>query len=105
MMKLYFLEMVEDGYRLPKGKAQGYETLEEAETEAQKHVDDALPRNYIRIFGLISSAHLGGDGEPYIQKALPQVDFCNWCPDPKNPSPEYHPNGQVEHSTKIKENG
>lgn len=25
------------------------------------------------------------------------VDFCNWCPDPHNPSPVHHPNGTTEH--------
>ncbi len=27
----------------------------------------------------------------------PKVEICGWCPDPSNPSPEHHPNGQCEH--------
>jgi hypothetical protein len=35
-----------------------------------------------------------------------KVTFCNWCPDPHHPSPENHPDDQVEHvsSTIIQEN-
>lgn len=31
------------------------------------------------------------------------IQFCNWCPEPNNPSPEFHPNGQVEHEYAISE--
>lgn len=29
-----------------------------------------------------------------------RVKFCNWCPDPKNPSPEHHPDGSCRHHIK-----
>lgn len=30
------------------------------------------------------------------------VAYCNWCPVPDHPSPEFHPNGQLEHIPKEK---
>ena len=63
----YFLEAVEEGKRLPVGNAAGYATSLEAETAALLTVDDALPRNIVRVLALTASAHLGVDGEPYIR--------------------------------------
>lgn len=61
-VRLYFLELREDGVRMPVGKPQGYETLEEATQEAKKKVDDALPQNTVRILKEVGYAFLAGDG-------------------------------------------
>lgn len=42
--------------------------------------------------GLLSVLGLGK-----LLSASPRVEFCNWCPDPKHPWPEHHPDGQVRH--------
>jgi hypothetical protein len=67
-MTRYFLELVEDGHRMPIGEACGYGTRQEAEIRAKRSTDDALPRNFIRVFALVSTAHLGVNGKPYLSK-------------------------------------
>lgn len=32
-----------------------------------------------------------------LDTARVKVAFCNWCPDPEKPSPDFHPGGQSEH--------
>ncbi len=64
-MPRFFLEMVEDGHRLPCGSPQGYLSFEEAKKEARRRTDDALPRNTVRVLAHVATAHMGGDGEPY----------------------------------------
>lgn len=66
----YFLEIVEDNHRLPVGSPLGYDSAEIARKEAEKWVDDALPRNYVRVFLLAGQATLGGDGETYYRDLL-----------------------------------
>ncbi len=63
----YYLEIIEDGHRLPTGDRKGYATLEEAKAAAERHTDDALPRNDVRVYAHVATASLGGDGEPYIR--------------------------------------
>lgn len=65
----YYLEIVEDGHRIACGDRRGYGTLAEAEAAAKKHTDDALPRNTVRVLAHVATAHLGGDGEPYVAAA------------------------------------
>lgn len=62
---MYLLEMVEDGYRMPRGNERGYNTLEEAVEAAKKYTDDALPYNMVRVLLVVGHAGTGGDGEPY----------------------------------------
>lgn len=62
----YYLEMVEDDHRLPKGRPDGYATLGEAEEAARRHTDDALPRNTVRVYQHVATAYVGGDGVPYV---------------------------------------
>jgi hypothetical protein len=42
-----------------------FKTLQEAEDEARKRVDDALPNNVVLVVKRIGHAYLGGDGESY----------------------------------------
>lgn len=66
-MTRYYLEIHEDGVRLPVGDPRGYEDLEEAAKEAEKKVDDALPRNTIHILLEVGYAYFRGDGEPAVK--------------------------------------
>ncbi len=59
----YFLEMVEEMHRMPRGDVRGYATLVEASAAALRFVDDACPRNRIRIMPVVREAYLAGDGE------------------------------------------
>lgn len=63
---MFYLFMSEDNYLLPVGDSRGYKTLDEAEREALKRVDDALPRNTVRIFHEVGYAYFGGDGGAYL---------------------------------------
>lgn len=64
----YFIELIEDGRRFPIGSSLGYTSQEEAERVARGKVDDALPRNEIRIMAHVSTAYLQGDGDPGLRK-------------------------------------
>jgi len=64
----FYLEMLEDGHRLPKGDRRGYATLEEAEKAAMRHIDDAMPRNSVRVYQHVSTAHMAGDGGEYVSR-------------------------------------
>ncbi len=63
----YFLEVCEDGDRIPVGKVAGYETLEEAKNVARRKVDDALPNNTVRVLAHIATAFLAGDGSEEVR--------------------------------------
>ena len=67
MIVRYFLEIVENGDRIPVGDRFGYKSLAEAQAEALKKTDDALPHNHVRIMLCVGYAEIGGDGEPYLQ--------------------------------------
>lgn len=62
----FFLEIVENGVRIPVGNVGGYETEREAFEAAKKKVDDALPYNRIRVFKQVAEAYLAGDGSETI---------------------------------------
>ncbi len=64
-MNLYYLEMTEDDHRIPVGDSRGYPTLAAALTAAEKHTDDALPQNRIRVYQIVGGAYWGGDGDPH----------------------------------------
>ncbi len=64
-MNRYFLEIHEDGHRIPVGKDQGYSDLEEAKRVAMRYVDDALPRNTVQVLCEMGHVYLGGDGGSY----------------------------------------
>ncbi len=68
----YFVEIVEGGERLPVGSRLGYDSLDAARKEAERHVDDALPHNYVHVYLLVGRAALGGDGETYYRDLTPQ---------------------------------
>jgi hypothetical protein len=63
----YYLEIVEDGHRIPVGATRGYPTHAEAREAAKNHVDDALPRNIVRVLAAAGHAYLQGDGEVAFQ--------------------------------------
>jgi hypothetical protein len=62
----YYLEIEEDGERIPIGAPIGYQDLPTARDAAGRYVDDALPRNRVRIMHQVDEAYLGGDGETYF---------------------------------------
>lgn len=64
----YYLEMVEDGHRMPTGKGIGYDTLAEAKEAARLKVDDALPQNTVRILAHVATAYMGGYGGQYVRE-------------------------------------
>jgi hypothetical protein len=59
---MYYLEIIENGERLPIGSHRGYDTLEEAKKVAGEHVDDALSSNTVRVYKLVATARMAGDG-------------------------------------------
>ena len=61
-MSRFYIEVFEDGQRLPAGSAVGYGSLREAQVEAKRLIDDALPRNTVAVFELVGHAFLAGDG-------------------------------------------
>lgn len=63
----YYLEIREDGHRIPVGNPLGYATLKEAKEEARKKVDDALPKNRVAVLLQVTSAYFGGDGGSYLE--------------------------------------
>jgi hypothetical protein len=63
----YYLEIIEDGHRIPAGKPLGYDTLEEAKQAAEQKIDDALPRNTVRVYAHVTTAHFAGDGSTYCK--------------------------------------
>jgi hypothetical protein len=65
--KKYFLEMREDGVRLPI-QNNGYFSLDEARKAALKKVDDALPRNTVHVLLEVGYAYCGGDGGEYFKE-------------------------------------
>lgn len=69
----YYLEIHEDGHRLPIGRQVGYESLAEAQDAAKRAVDDALPRNTVHILADVGYAFLAGDGgeEIHMNKSDP----------------------------------
>jgi hypothetical protein len=62
----YYLEINENGHRIPTGNTLGYATLKEAKDAAKKKVDDALPNNSVSIMLHITSAYMRGDGGEYF---------------------------------------
>ncbi len=72
-MNKYFLEIREEGERLPVGNKNGYATLAEAETAARMFADDALPRNRVMVFRIIAAAGIDGAGEVYVSR---RDDLC-----------------------------
>jgi hypothetical protein len=66
-MMRYYLEIIEDGYRVIAG-GRGYEDSDTAHYEAEKLLDDALPRNQIFVLAHIGTVYLGGDGSTCQRK-------------------------------------
>lgn len=62
MIGRYYLEVHENGHRIPVAPRQGFATLEEAIEAAKKKVDDALPRNTVHVVQDVGHAYLMGDG-------------------------------------------
>ena len=58
----FVLEIEEDGRRIRVAASAKLTTLLEAIAEAKRHVDDALPRNYVRVYMEVGTAYLAGDG-------------------------------------------
>lgn len=65
----YLIELVEGGDRIPIPPKfyRCFDTLEEAEHEARKYIDDVLPRNYVRIMKVVENVRYSGDGGSYIE--------------------------------------
>ena len=61
---IYFLDMIDGDYRLPVGKTQGYETLEEVIEQSKKYVNDALP---INIYQKIGYTYFSGGVGSYVK--------------------------------------
>lgn len=59
----FYLEVRENGIRIPTGDRQGYKSAEEAAAKAKQFVDDALPRNTVHVLQDVGHAYLAGDGE------------------------------------------
>lgn len=102
----WFLELVEDGKRIPVGDWKGYDSRELAEDAAKRHTDDALPRNHVRVMKLVSSAHLAGDGSEYIQDESEEhheVIYACMCEDEKGKIGDWAgPNPSLEEMLKEK---
>lgn len=64
----YYIEVHENGHRLPKGNPFGYDTLNEAKEDAKRYVDDALPSNTVAIMARVATAYFGGDGGTYVRE-------------------------------------
>ncbi len=67
----WFLEIVENGHRIPTGNLRGYQSEEDAVKDARRHTDDALPRNYVRVLCLVGVASLAGDGGETFERVAP----------------------------------
>lgn len=63
---------------------------------AKVHPDGTIVLTPAQVVPANEMRHL--DHRAALAEALDvKVAFCNWCPDPANPSPEFHPDGQPEH--------
>lgn len=67
-MNRYFLEIREGVHRLPAGKTNGYQVRAEAEADAKRFVDDALPHNRVIVYEVVAYAYLAGDGSADLQQ-------------------------------------
>jgi hypothetical protein len=63
----YYLEIRENGHRIPVGERLGYASLKEAKQAAKQKVDDALPLNRVAVLLQITQAGLAGDGGEYLE--------------------------------------
>lgn len=68
-MKRYCLFILENGHYIFVGDRKGYATFDEAVAAAKRHVDDALPRNTVRVMCEVGYAFLASDGSE---------DFREW---------------------------
>lgn len=82
----YYLEIREDGHRLPVGNHLGYDNLDDAQAAAIHYTDDALPRNTVNILLCVQNAHVGGDGGSYLSRIHPPAvrdTYFGYTPNPK----------------------
>lgn len=62
MHSYYYLEISEGSNRMSAGRTSGYVRLEDAIAAARSFLDDALPRNSVRVLQEVGHAFLAGDG-------------------------------------------